>query len=121
MIDHFNLPVADLTASRSFYEAILEPLGYRCLMQDGAAVGFGRDSWAFGIIEMLPPFPNMHLAFAASSRHEVDEFYRAAIAVGGRDNGPPGLRPVYGHNYYAAFVIDPTGHNVEAVCRSPER
>ena len=117
MIDHFNLPVSDLARSRQFYERILTPLGFPFLMQDGNAVGFGTDTWCFGIIATPAPFPMLHLAFTASSRDAVDRFFAAATALGARSNGPPGIRPHYDADYYAAFVFDPDGHNIEAVCR----
>jgi catechol 2,3-dioxygenase-like lactoylglutathione lyase family enzyme len=117
MIDHLNLPVRNLPESRRFYERVLEPLGYRLLMQDGDAVGFGVDSWAFGIVTTAPPIPKLHLAFQASSRDAVDRFFRQAIDAGGQSNGSPGIRAAYDPAYYAAFVIDPDGHNIEAVCR----
>jgi catechol 2,3-dioxygenase-like lactoylglutathione lyase family enzyme len=118
MIDHFNLPVSDLAKSRAFYELILMPLGYRFLMQDGAAVGFGSASWLFGLIATKPPFPELHVAFIANSRPAVDQFHRAALAAGARSNGAPGVRRQYDPDYYAAYILDPDGHNVEAVCRS---
>jgi predicted lactoylglutathione lyase len=120
VIDHFNLPVTDLIRSQSFYERVLRPLGYRFIMRDGDAMGFGVDSWGFGILATESPFPNMHLAFEAKCRSDVDEFFKAAEQAGGHPNGPPGLRPGYDPDYYAAFVLDPDGHNVEAVCRKPE-
>jgi catechol 2,3-dioxygenase-like lactoylglutathione lyase family enzyme len=117
MIDHFNLPVSDLAASRRFYERILGPLGFRFLMRDGDAVGFGVDTWAFGIVATPRPFPKLHLAFRAKSREAVDRFFREAINAGGQANGSPGIRAAYDPGYYAAFVLDPDGHNIEAVCR----
>lgn len=119
MIDHFNLPVTDLQRSRKFYELFLAPLGFPFLMQDGAAVGFGRECWRFGIVQMAGPIPGLHLAFEAPSRGHVDRFFGAALQAGGRDNGGPGVRRGYDENYYAAFVLDPDGHNIEAVCRLP--
>jgi len=118
MIDHVNLPVRDLERSRAFYERVLAPLGFRVLGRDGQAVGFGGDAWAFGIVATPPPLVPLHLAFTAASRAAVDRFYEAALAAGGRSNGTPGLRPAYDPDYYAAFVLDPDGHNVEAVCRA---
>ena len=117
MIDHFNLPVSDLARSRRFYERILEPLGLRFIAQDGAAVGFGTDSWVFGLIAMQPPLPKLHLAFAAASHAQVERFFEAAVAAGAQPNGSPGLRREYDPDYYAAFILDPDGHNIEAVCR----
>ena len=119
MIDHFNLPVADLERSASFYVLALGALGYRLVARDGAALGFGRDSWRFGIVEAPPPIPKLHLAFEARSRDEVRRCFDAAVAAGGRANGAPGLRPNYDADYFAAFVLDPDGHNIEAVCRKP--
>ena len=119
MIDHTGLTVTDLQKSRQFYERTLAPLGYAAIMEipGGHGVGFGEppkpDFW---IIRGEPNEPRIHVAFRAKSRADVDEFYRAALAAGGRDNGPPGLRPHYHPNYYGAFVLDPDGHNIEAVC-----
>ena len=118
MIDHFILPVSDLEGSRRFYERVLAPLGFRCLEQDGDAVGFGLDTWGFGIVATARPFPRLHLAFQAKSRDAVDHFFHEATDAGAQPNGPPGIRPAYDSAYYAAFVIDPDGHNIEAVCRS---
>lgn len=120
VIDHFNLPVSDLARGRDFYTKVLEPLGYRFLMQDGAAIGFGTGAWQFGLIQTPPPFPSLHLAFEARSRAQVRGFFDAAVAAGARPNGPPGLRPHYDPSYFAAFVLDPDGHNIEAVCRRGE-
>lgn len=117
MIDHFNLPVSDLTRSRHFYERVLAPLGLRFLMQDGNAIGFGTNTWGFGILATPAPFPSLHLAFIASSRSAVDQFFEAAMLLGAPPNGHPGVRPDYHPDYYAAFVLDPDGHNIEAVCR----
>jgi catechol 2,3-dioxygenase-like lactoylglutathione lyase family enzyme len=120
IIDHVNIPVADLDRARWFYEAVLEPLGYRFVAQDGRAFGFGLGNWNFGILETPPPFPVLHLAFVARSRQQVDEFFKAALREGARSNGAPGLRDRYHPGYYAAFVRDPDGHNIEAVFRSSE-
>jgi catechol 2,3-dioxygenase-like lactoylglutathione lyase family enzyme len=117
IIDHVNLPVANLLISRAFYERSLPSLGYRFIAEDGTAIGFGVNSWGFGIIAATSPFPAMHVAFKAASRGDVDLFFEAAILAGGKPNGQPGLRPHYHRDYYAAFVLDPDGHNVEAVCR----
>jgi catechol 2,3-dioxygenase-like lactoylglutathione lyase family enzyme len=127
MIDHTGLDVSDPTRSRRFYEQALAPLGYRVLMEvpteyTGGAVVLGLgvppkpDFW---IHQGSPQQPRVHVAFCADNRAVVDEFYRAAIAAGGKDNGPPGLRPQYHQHYYGAFVLDPDGHNIEACCHTP--
>ena len=120
MIDHFNLSISDLEPSQRFYERVLEPLGYHFLIRDGAAAGFGRDVWSFGIVVAVPPLPRLHVAFEAASRSQVDHFFAAALSAGATPNGSPGIRPEYDPNYYAAFVHDPDGHNIEAVCRQPK-
>jgi len=135
MIDHMGLGVSDLARATEFYLKVLAPLGYGIVMEvsaeetgHGAAVGFGSPGKAedfqsgkpsFWIGEGEHPASPIHVAFLAPSRAGVDAFYRAAIAAGGKDNGPPGLRPHYHANYYAAFVFDPDGNNVEAVCHAP--
>jgi len=120
MIDHAGVTVRDVVKSKRFYAAALAPLGYTLLMEFEESAGFGvapkPDFW---IGEGAPNVPPVHIAFRAATRGEVDEFHRAALAVGGRDNGAPGLRPHYHANYYGAFVLDPDGHNVEAVCHDP--
>ncbi|MBX3172759.1 MAG: VOC family protein [Candidatus Eremiobacteraeota bacterium] len=123
MIDHMGLQVSDLAKSKSFYQQALAPLGYTLLMelskeQTGgfAGAGFGvapkPDFW---IGEGTPNQPPIHVAFRADDQATVDAFYQAALAAGGSDNGAPGLRPHYHPNYYGAFVLDPDGHNIEAV------
>ncbi|SFU64731.1 Catechol 2,3-dioxygenase [Methylobacterium sp. 174MFSha1.1] len=125
MLDHLAVDVSDLDRSRRFYAAALAPLGYAVTRDGAAAVGFGvaagkgrsRDPGGdFWIAVGAPPAPQIHFAFSASSRAAVDAFFAAALAAGGVDNGRPGLRPRYHENYYAAFVIDPDGYNIEAVC-----
>lgn len=118
MIDHFNLPVRNLDRSLGFYTEVLRPLGKRPLMRDADAVGFGADTWEFGLVRIDVHVPCMHLGFRADSREAVDEFFRAAIASGAVSNGAPGIRHAYDSNYYAAYVLDPEGHNIEAVCRT---
>jgi catechol 2,3-dioxygenase-like lactoylglutathione lyase family enzyme len=125
MIDHTGITVSDLRRSRAFYERALAPLGYRVVREKPGAVGFG-DPLAmarggdphgdFWLTEEPPATPRLHFAFTAADRRTVDEFHRAATAAGGTDNGPPGLRPRYHEGYYAAFVLDPDGYNIEAVC-----
>ena len=117
MIDHVNIPVSDLAAARALYEAALAPLGLPVLMQDGPVLGFGTDRWVFGIEETTSPIIPLHLAFVASTRDQVTEFYDKALAGGAKSNGAPGLRESYGPGYFAAYIIDPDGHNIEAVLR----
>jgi catechol 2,3-dioxygenase-like lactoylglutathione lyase family enzyme len=128
MIDHTGLSVSDPRASRTFYDKALAPLGYEMMVQipeehtGGTAVfGYGVPPKAdFWVAEGVPNAPRVHVAFRAETRRQVDEFYRAALAAGGKDNGSPGPRPHYHKDYYGAFVLDPDGHNVEAVCHGPE-
>jgi catechol 2,3-dioxygenase-like lactoylglutathione lyase family enzyme len=117
-IDHLAIPVRDLAASAQFYEAALAPLGVEMAEADGA-VGFHLGSADFFVTEGEPAAP-MHIAFAAPDRASVEAFHAAALAAGGRNNGSPGLRPRYHADYFAGYVIDPDGHNVEAVCHHPD-
>jgi catechol 2,3-dioxygenase-like lactoylglutathione lyase family enzyme len=121
MIDHSGVTVSDVAKSKAFYRAALAPLGYTVLMEFEQAAGFGvspkPDFW---IGQGKPNVPPIHIAFRAESRATVDAFYKAAMAAGGSDNGAPGPRPHYHPSYYGAFVLDPDGHNIEAVCHSPE-
>ncbi|MEZ4451584.1 MAG: VOC family protein [Nannocystaceae bacterium] len=120
MLDHVSLPVRDYAASKAFYTQALAPLGYTLLMEFGQVGGFGAGGKPDFWISPGGPLARIHVAFAAESRALVDAFYAAAIAAGGRDNGGPGVRAQYHPAYYGAFVLDPDGHNVEAVChRSP--
>ncbi len=122
-IDHVSLSSADYDVSRAFYEHALAPLGLRTLMEfdeGGKVAGIGGDRPFFWIGDGGKLTDGrLHICFAAKDRAEVDAFYAAAIAAGGRDNGKPGLRPHYHEAYYAAFVLDPDGHNIEAVCHAP--
>lgn len=127
MIDHTGIPVADWEKSKAFYDAALAPLGISMLYivpeqyTGGQKVGgYGRTKPEFWLHHSSEVGPGRHYAFSANSRAEVDAFYAAAIAAGGRDNGAPGPRPHYHEHYYGAFVIDPDGNNVEAVCHRPE-
>jgi catechol 2,3-dioxygenase-like lactoylglutathione lyase family enzyme len=125
MLDHAGFPVSDYARSKAFYLQALAPLGYALVMEvqqhenDAPAAGFGAngkpDLWIGGEGGLQRP---IHIAIAAQDRAAVDAFYRASIAAGGKDNGAPGLRPHYHPNYYAAFVLDPDGHNIEAVCHT---
>ena len=119
MIDHLGLPVSDLAKSRAFYEAALLPLGFRLLFEHPiSGLGFGRAPMPSFFIRKGQPVTGLHLAFSAPDREAVDAFHRAALAAGGRDNGAPRPRPEYHRGYYGAFVLDPDGHNVEAVCHT---
>src|SRR5512139_310110 len=123
MIDHTGLTVSDAEKSRRFYEGALAPLGYAMLMQVPKEVTGGRSVFGFGvapkpdfwIVDGTPNEPRIHVAFRAENQRQVDDFYTAALAAGGKDNGPPGPRPQYHPGYYGAFVLDPDGHNIEAV------
>lgn len=126
MLDHVGILVVDWNKAKAFYDAAFAPLGVTLLNQvpeeytGGLKVGgYGRDKPDFWLTESREPGPGRHYAFSAKTRTDVDAFYAAAMANGGRDNGGPGLRPDYHPNYYAAFVIDPDGNNVEAVCHAP--
>jgi catechol 2,3-dioxygenase-like lactoylglutathione lyase family enzyme len=115
-IDHMNLAVADLARSRDFYTRALEPLGMHMVEYSGGEIGFGPPGAEdLGLVEGGPAQPPLHIAFAAATRAEVEAFYAAALEAGGTDNGPPGIRERYSPGYYAAFVLDPDGNNVEAV------
>jgi catechol 2,3-dioxygenase-like lactoylglutathione lyase family enzyme len=126
MIDHTGIGVADVARSAAFYDAALSALGLRRVIQlpadSGAdAVGYGVDYPVFWIDRFHPPGVKQHTAFVARNRAAVDAFHAAALKAGGTDNGPPGLRDTatgYPPGYYAAFVFDPEGNNMEAVCRA---
>ena len=128
MIDHTGVLVSDFAKSKAFYTQVLAPIGYALLMEVSAEESGGHASAGFGeapkpdfwIGSGTPNVPPIHVAFSVPSRAMVDAFYRAAMAAGARDNGAPGLRPHYHPNYYGAFVLDPDGHNIEAVCHLPE-
>ncbi len=128
MIDHVGFAVSDYERAKAFYAKALAPLGYALIMEVDArnnpsghpAAGFGAggkpDFWIGGEGKLEKP---LHVAIVANDRDSVDAFHKAALAAGGRDNGAPGLRPQYHPNYYGAFVLDPDGHNIEAVCHTP--
>jgi catechol 2,3-dioxygenase-like lactoylglutathione lyase family enzyme len=126
MIDHAGLHMSDPKKSIAFYDKALAPLGYRVLMEiptehtgGKVVVGYGvppkPDFW---LAEGAPEAPPIHIAFRADNHQQVDDFYKAAVAAGGRDNGAPGPRPHYHKDYYGAFVLDPDGHNIEACCHT---
>ena len=117
MIDHIGIQVSDLANSVAFYTRALAPLGYELVMTWEQFAGFGVGGKPeFWIEGGKPGQRGVHVAFRAKGRSDVRAFYAAAIAAGGTDNGPPGMREVYHPNYYGGFVLDPDGHNVEAVC-----
>ncbi len=121
MFDHVSIGVADVARARRFYDAALAPLGYRRLSTDETSLGYGREAVALWIGASAHPVPadansGLHFCFQAPTRASVGEFHRAALAAGGRDNGAPGLRADYGPNYYAAYVVDPDGFRLEALC-----
>jgi len=126
MIDHTGLNVSNYKKSKAFYLSVLAPLGYQAVKElpsnlaPEGAVGIGvppkPDFWVAGGTPQSPP---LHVAFRAANRAQVDAFYKTAMAAGGRDNGPPGVRAHYHPNYYGAFVLDPDGHNIEVVCHDP--
>lgn len=122
MLDHVGIEVNDLARSKAFYEAALEPLGIRLLMEFEGAAGFGKDTEhgpkPFFWIQARgrPTVSGPHVAFGARTTDLVDAFHTAALAAGGTDNGAPGPRPIYHPGYYGAFVFDPDDNNVEAVC-----
>lgn len=125
VLHHISLGVADLKRAGAFYDAALAALGYRRVWDDATAIGYGLEDGEDKLCLKLKarthaPGPGFHLAFAAPSRQAVDAFHAAALANGGTDNGAPGLRPHYGPSYYAAFVIDPDGHAIEAVRNGAE-
>jgi catechol 2,3-dioxygenase-like lactoylglutathione lyase family enzyme len=125
ILDHVTLVVSDIQRSKAFYEKALAPLGVKPLMDFGQACGFGRESkpdfWigtgpsSFQTEEHLRLITPTHVAFSAKSRAEVDAFHAAAIAAGGKDFGAPGVRSHYHPHYYGAFILDPDGHDIEAV------
>lgn len=125
MIDHIGFPVSDIAAARAFYEQALAPLGIVVMMEvtnemtggHGAHLGFGKDGKPFFWIGSgRTAVGSVHVAFAAPDHATVDAFHKAALAAGGTDNGAPDLRPEYHPDYYGAFVLDPDGNNIEAVC-----
>jgi catechol 2,3-dioxygenase-like lactoylglutathione lyase family enzyme len=127
LLDHISLCVADVARAQTFYDRALAPLGISLMMSVSAEetggeafMGYGSDGRPyFWISGGTPLTGRLHVAFTAEDRASVDAFYAEALAAGGRDNGGPGVRPHYHPNYYGAFVLDPDGHNIEAVCHAP--
>lgn len=121
MFDHVGFGVTNLARSKAFYLEALQPLGVTLAMEGPYGVGLGRNNKpSLWLSETKEKPTHLHLALTAENRKQVDAFYAAALAAGGTDNGAPGLRPHYHPDYYGAFVIDPDGHNVEAVCHQPQ-
>lgn len=119
MIDHTGVPVTDYERSKAFYLAALKPLGYELLMELPGVAGLGEHASGKPDFWLAPASgtpTSIHVAFHAASRDLVQRFHAAALAAGGRDNGGPGIRAHYHPGYYGAFVLDPDGHNIEAVC-----
>ena len=122
ILDHIGIGVSDLARSKEFYIRALEPLRIRVLLDLESWIGMGhQDQAEFWLSRVDAVGAPVHVAFVARSRAEVRAFHDAALAAGGKDNGAPGLRPHYHADYYGAFVLDPDGHNIEAVCHTPER
>jgi catechol 2,3-dioxygenase-like lactoylglutathione lyase family enzyme len=128
MIAHISIGVRDVDRSKHFYDAVLQPLGYRCLRpaKTSMGYGYGAESIFFWILSAERPVPadeksGLHICFAAPNTAAVDTFHKAAVQYGGQDNGAPGLRPTYAPDYYAAFVIDPDGYRIEAYYGPGER
>ena len=121
MLNHVSIGVANVARAKNFYDAALEPLGYKCLSESEGSLGYGSDKVALWIGAAERPVAaddksGLHFCFDAPTRKSVDAFHAAALAAAGRDNGKPGLRADYGPNYYAAFVVDPDGYRIEAYC-----
>jgi len=119
MLDHIVINVSDLAASKAFYVQALAPLGISTQLEFPGALGMGRNGKPAFWLRPGGGAEAVHVAFAAPDRATVDAFHDAALAAGGSDNGGPGLREIYHPTYYGAFVLDPDGHNVEAVCHGP--
>ena len=121
MFDHVGIGVSDYAASKAFFLKALEPLGVAVVLEGPLGVELSpKGKASLCLCQTEEKLVHLHLAFTAETRQQVDDFYRAALAAGGKDNGAPGLRPHYHENYYAAFVIGPDGHNIEAVCHEAE-
>ena len=121
MLNHISIGVKNVAKTKAFYDAALKPLGYKCLSEGADSLGYGADAVVLWIGKSAKPVPadmdsGLHFCFDAPTRKSVDAFHKGALAAGGKDNGKPGLRPDYGDNYYAAFVIDPDGYRLEAYC-----
>lgn len=121
MFDHVSIGVRDIAQTKRFYDAALQPLGYRCLSESEGSLGYGNGAVGLWISATGKPVPadtasGLHFCFAAPTRASIDAFHAAALRTGGRDNGKPGIRADYSAGYYAAFVVDPDGYRLEAYC-----
>jgi len=121
MLDHISIGVRDVARAKTFYDAALKPLGYKCLSAGDTSLGYGGNAvqlWVNAAERPVKPDlkSGLHICFEAPNRKSVDAFHAAALKTGGADNGEPGLRADYGDNYYAAFAIDPEGYRIEAYC-----
>jgi len=121
MINHVSIGVSNIAKAKTFYDAVLKPLGYSCLSSSDTSLGYGNDAVEFWLIACKSPVvadreSGLHFCFTAMTCKSVDAFHEAVLAAGGRDNGKPGLRADYGSNYYAAYAIDPDGYRIEAYC-----
>lgn len=121
IIDHIGIDVKDLEKSKAFYKKTLAPLGIELVAEFEKFVGFGREKKPeFWIAAGTSTKPPIHVAFLAPNRSKVDAFFAAGLSAGGKENGLPGIREIYHPNYYGAFILDPDGNNIEAVCHHPE-
>jgi catechol 2,3-dioxygenase-like lactoylglutathione lyase family enzyme len=121
MLNHISIGVRDIARTKAFYDTALKPLGYKALSEGETSLGYGKDAVVLWISTTEKPVPadensGLHFCFDAPTRESVAAFHKAALAAGGCDNGKAGLRPDYGPNYYAAFVVDPDGYRLEAYC-----
>jgi catechol 2,3-dioxygenase-like lactoylglutathione lyase family enzyme len=123
MFDHVKFGVSDFAVSKNFYSKVLAPLGVKVIAEGvptyGAELCGPNSNTSLIVFQTNEKPAHLHLAFVADTREQVDAFYHAALEAGGKDNGAPGVRANYNANYYAAFIIDPDGHNIEAVCQKP--
>jgi catechol 2,3-dioxygenase-like lactoylglutathione lyase family enzyme len=120
MIDHIGLGVSNYQQSKKFYETALKAINYELIMEFDNVGGFGENKKPdFWISQEEKPSQKIHVCFACENHEKVDAFYKAAMEAGGKDNGPPGIRAEYHPHYYGAFVLDPDGNNIEAVCHKP--
>ncbi len=123
MLDHVSIGVADVARAKSFYDAVLKPLGYKCLSESAGSLGYGADAvvlWVNAAERPVSadPASGLHFCFSAPTRRSVEAFHAAALKHGGKDNGKAGLRADYGDSYFAAFAVDPDGYRIEAYCNA---